>query len=213
MKSAHLKNSLIILFGMALAGCFPVFDSQDIAMPAAENRANKKHYNFEFVGISPRFVHHIDAVAADLQGLYGEPVYKGKVIIKQIESFEFEGKANNLLSSSLPREVLVSTKTLYSTSNFRSVMAHELYHVLYQSPAYVKTSFDITLEGEAELASYRIRYPKKGQGDILKILEDKLRHYLPSLEEINLEAPFHMFSDSDRRILYAYGAYLVHGGS
>ncbi len=203
-----LRVSAIFLSMLLGVGCMSRLEVGGQVVTSESIGASEKVCGARLVNLDSNQVREFCTVRKLLKKFYGHPKYEGELNIRIVESQEFEGKAINLISS-LPREILIARQALYGEVNLKTVLAHELYHALYQRKAEIIEKPDLRLEGEAELASYRVRYPNKSIGDIHAILKGKIEYDLVYLEEVDLSAPWHLYSDTERLVLYGYGAYLV----
>lgn len=205
MNAFHIKTSpLLFLIILSISSCKHFVDTPK----KDEVLAARKPTNFLFLGLTPQQEKNIIDVYQDLQRLYGNPIYQGRLAIKIVDNDDIDARAINLASKN-NRVILVNRFFLNQPNRFRAVMAHEIAHALFQSPLLVKHSNDFLLEGMAMIAEYRVKYPHYSMEKIRGIFHQRVVTESRYYQRIAPEMPFSFVDSKDRRYLYSLAGLLV----
>ncbi len=162
----------------------------------------------EYVGFNDFEIREVEGLIERLDRLYGQPVYRHHLVIRVVDDDAIDARAINLLKPG-KRQILVNRFFLGHSDGFNHVIAHELFHALYQSEGLVKVMPDMVLEGMAMLVEFQIKYPGLSQERIRELFETKVIAEHRYYKKVDLEMPFSMYDKQDRRYLYSLAGLLM----
>lgn len=115
----------------------------------------------------------LTSVVKALQADFGPPVLKGVVRVQVGSGLGTGAQTVWRPTGGGPR--LVRVLEVHFWKEERHILAHELFHALYQQDAFIKSLPDVIIEGSATYAEYRYRYVGKSQEEIAKSMQQQLK--------------------------------------
>ena len=150
----------------------------------------------------------VDDIARDLLTHYGLPTYTGAVRVHIHSDIGASARTVWRPSTGSGRDVYLGELSFRPEE--RKVVAHEMFHALYQSDSFMRTYPDIVVEGLATFAEYRYRYPKKSRQAIAATMLEHLSALglRGPLQPDVYNMPFGVRPPAERDLLYIAGGHL-----
>lgn len=154
-----------------------------------------------------KFTQISQGIVAHLLAEYGPPLYTGKVSLVVSTDPSINGRMAWRASNDASRQILINEFN-FIESEWR-VIAHEIFHALYQNNSFLKAYPDFIAEGLAVYVEYRYRYKDREPDAIATLMLDHLKGlgYPNNSKFLDFNIPFAIQGPKISDALYILSGY------